>query len=70
MKKEINPAIFFAVIAVIVIGAAAFYFVGGGGGAGGQVDVKQLDPKDLKDEEPPRRGQPGYRERIDQPASQ
>ena len=65
MKKEISPGAIIAIIGVLVVGIGAFFiFGGGGGGAGGKVDLKKIDPKDLRDEDPIKRGQPGYRERI------
>lgn len=68
MKKELSPGIIIAIIGVVVVGIAAFFIFGGGGGAGTEkVDLKKLDPKDLRDEDPIRRGQPGYRERTTDP---
>jgi hypothetical protein len=68
MKKEISPAAIIAIIGLVVAGVAAFFIFGGGGGAPAKVDLKTIDPKDLRDEDPIRRGQPGYRERTtDQP---
>jgi hypothetical protein len=64
MKKEISPGAIFAIIGVLVVGIVAFFIFGGGGSSGAKVDLKKLDPKDLRDEDPIKRGQPGYRERI------
>jgi hypothetical protein len=70
MKKEISPGAIVAIIGVLVLAIAAFFIFGGGGGAGTEkVDLKKLDPKDLRDDEPIKRGQPGYRERTTDPVT-
>lgn len=59
-KKQIQPGVFIAVIAaVVVIVAAWFHF--GTGVPSGKVDMGKVD---LRDEDPPRPGQPGYQERT------
>lgn len=65
--KEIPQGVFFAIIAVVVLILAGWFFVSTRASSE-KVDLKKLDPRDLRDEDPIRRGQPGYRERItDQP---
>lgn len=64
MKKEISPAVIVAIIIAVVAGVGAIYVFGTGAGGPGKVDLKKIDPKDLRDEDPIRRGQPGYRERT------
>lgn len=71
MKKEVSPGVIIAIIGLVVVGIAAFFIFSGGGSGTEKVDVKKLDPKDLRDEDPVRRGQPGYRERTtDTPVGQ
>jgi len=54
-----------AIIAVVAIAVAAIYFIAGGGiGGPEKLDIKKIDPKILRDTPPPRRGEPGYRERT------
>lgn len=54
-----------AIVAVVVIGVAAIYFIASGGiGGSEKLDIKKIDPKLLRDAPPPRRGEPGYRERT------
>jgi|GEM_PF-2458762 len=65
--KEIPQGVFIAVVAVVVL-IIVGWFIMSGNASSAKVDLKKLDPRDLRDEEPIRRGQPGYRERItDQP---
>lgn len=68
MKQEVKPGIVIAIVAVLVLGVAA-YFIFGGGGQPDVIDIKKIDPKILRDDPPPRRGEPGYRERTTDPAS-
>lgn len=71
MKKEVSPAVLIVVIVVALV-----ILVGGGllatGSLGGPkpVSPKELSPEELRDDDPPRRGQPGYRERTTDPAPQ
>ena len=69
MKKEIHPGVFIAVL-VLLIGGAVVAFMMSGAGATDKVDIKTLDPSEFKDEDPPRRGEPGYRERITDPVGE
>jgi hypothetical protein len=66
MKNEVKPGIIIAIVAVLVVAIGGFYFVAGGGGGGnqGKLDIKKIDPALLRDAPPPRRGDPGYRERT------
>jgi nitrogen fixation-related uncharacterized protein len=66
MKKEIHPGVLVAVIALVAIGIGAAFFISSSQ-SGQKVDLKSIDPRDLRDDEPIRRGQPGYRERITDP---
>jgi len=63
MRKEINPIILI-VLLVLVVGGAIAAFVVSNNASAAKVDLKKLDPADLRDDEPIKRGQPGYRERI------
>ena len=65
MKSEIKPGVIAAVvIALVVVIAGVYAFAGGGLGGPEKIDIKKLDPKELRDENPPRRGDPNYRERT------
>lgn len=65
MKSEIKPGVIIAIIAVVVVLIAIFFVVGSGGVGGSEkLDIKKIDPKILRDADPPRRGQPGYQERT------
>lgn len=66
MKKELHPGVIIAAL-VLVIGAAIGIFVMSSGGTTEKVDITTLDPKSLEDPEPPKRGQPGYKERTTDP---
>lgn len=63
MKKELHPAVI-VVALVVIVGAIGAFFMMSGSGNAPKVDLKKLDPALLKDEDPVRRGQPGYTERI------
>ncbi len=69
MKKEIHPGVFIAVL-VLLIGGAVVAFMMSGGASTQKVDVKSLDPAELRDEDPPKRGEPGYRERTTDPVGE
>lgn len=71
MKKEINQPVVIGILVVLAILLVGGFIVANGG-IGGQPPVKasDLSPEELRDDEPPRRGQPGYKERIDEPATQ
>lgn len=66
MKKEIHPGFTIAAL-VLVVGVAIGFFVMNSGGATKKVDVYSLDREDLRDPEPVKRGQPGYKERTTDP---
>lgn len=72
MKKEVSPAVMIAIIVVALI-----LIVGGGlvatgtiGGGGQKVNPADLSPEELRDDDPPRPGQPGYQQRTTDPAPQ
>jgi predicted nucleotidyltransferase len=69
MKKEIHPGVFIAVLVLLIGGAIVAFMMSGGGSDTKKVDVKSLDPASLLDEEPPKRGEPGYRERTTDPVT-
>ncbi len=67
MKKEVSQPVMIGVLvvlAILLIGG----FIAANGGIGGPkpVSTKELTPEELRDDEPLRRGQPGYKERIDE----
>jgi len=65
-KKEINPAIAITIIvAIVVIGVGAFWFATNP--SPGKVDLSTKTQADLEDLDPPKPGQPGYRERLTDP---
>ncbi|MGV3618124.1 MAG: hypothetical protein ACO1SV_22590 [Fimbriimonas sp.] len=67
MKNEVKPGIVIAIIAVVVLGAAGFFMIAGNGpsvGGPDKIDIKTIDPAILRDENPKRPGQPGYKERT------
>lgn len=66
MKKEIHPAVIVAAIVLLVGGVIAFFMMSGNAPTE-KVDIKTLDPESLKDPEPVKRGQPGYKERTTDP---
>ena len=66
MKKEMPTGLVIAAV-VVLLAVVAFVFIKQSGAPSDKVDVRKLDPKDLKDEDPVRRGQPGYQERISDP---
>jgi hypothetical protein len=66
MKKEVHPGVIAAILVVVVGGVIAF-FMFKGNPPSEKVDVKKLDAKSLRDPEPPKRGQPGYKERTTDP---
>ncbi len=63
---SISPGAGWAIIAVLVAAAAAgfWYFTSP---SPGKVDVSKYTRGEIEDEDPPKRGQPGYRERITDP---
>ncbi len=69
MKKELNPVVVIVAIVVVLAGIVAAVVMNGNAGTQ-KVDVKKIDPADLRDAEPIKRGQPGYRERITDPPTQ
>ncbi|MBL8041150.1 MAG: hypothetical protein JNM04_07360 [Chthonomonas sp.] len=66
-NKEIPPGVFIGVIVVLVLIIGGWFFLSGSASPA-KVDLNKLDPRDLRDEDPIRRGQPGYRERTTDPA--
>jgi hypothetical protein len=71
MKKEVSQPVMIGILVVLAILLVGGFIIANGG-IGGQkpVSPKDLSPEELRDDEPPRRGQPGYKERIDDPATQ
>lgn len=66
MKKEIHPGVI-AAVAVLLIGGLIAFFMSQGSAPSEKVDVKTLDPQSLRDPEPIKRGEPGYKERTTDP---
>ncbi|MFM9873001.1 MAG: hypothetical protein ACKVQS_05995 [Fimbriimonadaceae bacterium] len=66
MKKEIPAGVLIAVLVLVVGGVIAFFMMQSGLQSD-KVDLKTLDAKSLEDPEPPKRGQPGYKERTTDP---
>lgn len=66
MKKELHPGVIITII-VLVVGAAIGFFVMGTSAPSKKVDVKTLDPQSLRDPEPLKPGQPGYKARTTDP---
>lgn len=64
--KEIPPAVFIGVIVFLVVVVVGWFSLTQFRSVT-PLKVSQLDPKDLADEDPPKRGQPGYRERTTDP---
>ncbi|MBL8059537.1 MAG: hypothetical protein JNK63_02345 [Chthonomonas sp.] len=62
-KKELHPAAIWGAIGLLVVIIGGWFF------ASTRESTEMVDPKtvDLKDEDPPRPGQPGYRERLTDP---
>ncbi len=66
MKKELHPGVIVAVVVVVLgIAVAAIMMTGNQGSE--KVDLKKMDPASLQDNEPIKRGQPGYKERTTDP---
>ncbi len=63
MKKEIPQGAVIGAIGLVVVIVAAWFFLGTQAPTG-KVDLQEVD---LKDEEPLKPGQPGYRERTTDP---
>lgn len=66
MKKELPTGLIIAAV-IALLAIVTFVFIKQTSAPSDKVDVRKLDPKDLKDEDPVRRGQPGYQERITDP---
>jgi hypothetical protein len=66
MKKEIDPKLAFVGLGLVVVLVSAFFFIRSSQQPA-QVDVKNLPREEIEDVDPPKRGQPGYRERITDP---
>ncbi|HRK22761.1 MAG TPA: hypothetical protein PLX06_13180 [Fimbriimonadaceae bacterium] len=64
--NAINPVVGWSIVAVLVVLAVVgfFYFTNP---KPDQVDLTKISKEDLEDRDPPKRGQPGYRERITDP---
>lgn len=69
MKNGINPAVGWTVVvvAVVAIVAGFFWFTSP---RTEKLDVTKVTPEQLEDRDPPKRGQPGYRERTTDPPTQ
>lgn len=67
--NSISPTVGWSIVAVLVVLAVVgfFYFTSP---RPEEVDLTKVTPEQLEDRDPPRRGQPGYRERITDPPSQ
>jgi flagellar basal body-associated protein FliL len=68
MKKELSPAAVWSIIAILVVGAAvAFWWFTT---PHVKAETKTAATREeMEDPDPPKRGQPGYRERITDPPS-
>lgn len=67
MKKEVSQPMMIGILVVLAIVLVGGFIVANGGIGGPKpVSPKELSPEELRDDEPPRRGQPGYKERIDE----
>jgi hypothetical protein len=63
--KEINPTVAASVvIGIIVLGGAIFWFSTNSNPP--KVDLSKQTKAQIEDWDPPKPGQPGYRERIDE----
>lgn len=69
MKNTISPGIGWAIVAVVVVlaGAGYWYF---SSPRPESLDVTKVTQEQLEDRDPPKRGQPGYRERTTDPPTQ
>lgn len=65
-KKEIDPKVA-AIVVVAIVGLAIGGFVLATSNQGPPVDLKTVTKEQIEDPDPPKPGQPGYRERITDP---
>ena len=63
MKKEINPVVAFSIAGVLVLLIVVGYFLSNRTSSATK-DVSNASPAETSDASPPRRGQPGYRQRT------
>lgn len=67
MKKEVSQPVMIGILVVLgILLVGGFIVANGGIGGPPPVSPKELTPEELRDDEPARRGQPGYRERTDE----
>lgn len=66
MKNPLNPIVVYVIIGLVVVGIGIFIWRSTDA-APQQVDLTKVTKEELEDADPPKRGQPGYRERITDP---
>lgn len=66
MKNPLSPAVVWAIIVALVLVAGVGFWLATRDNTP-QVDLTKVTKEELEDPDPPKRGQPGYRERITDP---
>ncbi|MCW5941261.1 MAG: hypothetical protein KIS66_03460 [Fimbriimonadaceae bacterium] len=66
MKNPLNPAVVWAIIVAVVLVAGVSIWLATRTNTQ-PVDLTKVTKEQLEDPDPPKRGQPGYRERITDP---
>ncbi|MBW7929132.1 MAG: hypothetical protein H3C58_13820 [Fimbriimonadaceae bacterium] len=66
MKSQLSPVVVWVIIGLVVV-VAGFFVWRATDPPAQKVDLTKVTKEDLEDPDPPKRGQPGYRERITDP---